>query len=148
MKRVIRFLIVLALCWAFVPAAVAHAQDEGDGPPDVSDDCVVGIESLWEYYQSSLPSSLPSDCTILRIDLPKGYYIPDDGGPVTLPDGTTVTPGDDGRVTLPDGTTGTVVAPIYPTSLIIEEVADGTTGAKAAPARPTNLIIDGVPYSP
>ena len=149
MKRVIGFLIVLALCWALVPAAVAHAQDEvdeSDGPPDVSDDCVVGIEDLWDYYTAG---ELPDGCTTVRIDLPETYYpIAGDGGPVTLADGTTVTPDADGRVTLPDGTMGTLVAPIRPTGLIIEEVADGTTSTRGAPIRPTRLIIDGVPYSP
>ena len=144
MRRVFRFLVVLTLCWALLPAAVAHAQDD-------SNDCVVDVEALWEYFQSPSPGfrgSLPSGCTTVRIDYPETYYVPDGGGSVTLPDGTTVTSDADGRVTLPDGTTGTIVVPKSPKTVIIDEGADGPTGPTVAPTLPTRLIIDGVPYSP
>lgn len=43
MKRTIGFLVVLALCWALVPAAVAHAQTRRDY-------CAEAREALERYY--------------------------------------------------------------------------------------------------
>lgn len=41
MRRTIGFLVVLALCWALAPAAVAHAQDQL---------CADAVDALRDYF--------------------------------------------------------------------------------------------------